>query len=323
MSRYGLQMVGSRASVLRGALIVAAVFAMGFKAPKYDPAALGEAASASQARQHYSAYLQENFKLKPSPQSFDNKALDARATRFTYRSGAYELAAWLAFPEGVTMETLTAPGGAQKAVVYQHGGFAVGAGDFDDAQAFVDAGYVVMMPASRGENGNPGGFEYLLGEVDDFINAGAAMAALPGVDKTQVFGFGHSIGCGIALSAAADDGALRPYRALGGSGGVYPKGVFASFQPERGRNGDTGADIRYGGEKPLYTEVFAYAGDQEAGIIVEAAARADWHAANDNDGGPDSKAFHFETRPGDHFTALGAAVGAFIERISALDSAAD
>ena len=45
------------------------------------------------------------------------------------------------------------------AVVYILGVAAFGAMDWDDAKAHLDAGFVVMTPMLRGENGNPGYYE--------------------------------------------------------------------------------------------------------------------------------------------------------------------
>src|SRR5688572_18252408 len=67
-------------------------------------------------------------------------------------------------------------GKRRPAIVWAHGGFGgIGeyywkpqpAGNDQTPKAFLDAGFVVMLPSWRGENENPGKFELFYGEVDD------------------------------------------------------------------------------------------------------------------------------------------------------------
>jgi hypothetical protein len=46
-------------------------------------------------------------------------------------------------------------------------GTSLGNGDLHDVQPFIDAGWTVLAPTYRGENGNPGTIELWLGEVQD------------------------------------------------------------------------------------------------------------------------------------------------------------
>src|SRR5690606_37405015 len=82
-------------------------------------------------------------------------------SRVAYPSGELELAAWYAVPLGASS------GRSAPALVYFHGDFAFGPDDFEAVRPFLEAGYVVMTPTLRGENGNPGDFELLWGEIDD------------------------------------------------------------------------------------------------------------------------------------------------------------
>jgi dipeptidyl aminopeptidase/acylaminoacyl peptidase len=112
----------------------------------------------------------------------------------TYDSHGLKLKAWLsAIPDD---------GKTHPAVVFCHGGFWFGNEDWEVLQPFLDAGYVVMAPRVRAENGNPGDFEYYYGEVDDVIAAGRFLAEQKGVDKSRVFISGHSAGADLATLAA-------------------------------------------------------------------------------------------------------------------------
>jgi dienelactone hydrolase len=112
----------------------------------------------------------------------------------TYPSGALQLKAWVSD---------TPPDGKlHPAVVFCHGGFWFGNEDWDALKPFLDAGFVVMAPRVRAENGNPGEFEYYYGEVDDVIAAGQYLAQQPGVDKQRLFVSGHSAGGDLSTLAA-------------------------------------------------------------------------------------------------------------------------
>jgi dipeptidyl aminopeptidase/acylaminoacyl peptidase len=124
-----------------------------------------------------------------------------------YTSQGRQLLAWLAKPAG---------NGPHPAVLWAHGGWALGGGDFDDVKPFVDAGYVVLLPAWRGENGNPGDFEMLFGEVDDAEAALNYLANLPGVDRSRLYAGGHSAGATLVMLLAERSPLLRRAAACGG-----------------------------------------------------------------------------------------------------------
>jgi len=153
----------------------------------------------------------------PSPQPYEHETPPAGVNEVKYRSGSLELKAWVAFPPS--------KGAGQKspAIVYFHGGFAFGTGDFEDARPFLDAGLIVMCPTLRGENGNPGAFEMYLGEVEDAKAAVAWLAANERVDPAHVYAFGHSAGGIISALLSLHD---VPLRHSGSSGGLYGTALF-------------------------------------------------------------------------------------------------
>lgn len=126
---------------------------------------------------------------RPSPQPFETTPLPPGIEPIVFPSGSLQLAGWYARPAG-------APSTRRPGVVYLHGGFAFGADDITEAKAFLDAGYPVLFASLRGENGNPGDFELMFGELDDAAAAVRWLAARPEVDPAQVFAFGHSSGGG-------------------------------------------------------------------------------------------------------------------------------
>lgn len=70
------------------------------------------------------------------------------------------------------------------------------------ACAFRKAGIVMMFPALRGGNDNPGAKEYFFGEVDDVLAAADHLAEQPYVDPGRIYLGGHSTGGTLALLVA-------------------------------------------------------------------------------------------------------------------------
>lgn len=130
----------------------------------------------------------------PAPQTFEPALLPSGVREITYVSDGLELKAWVS--DGHDPKEKVA------AVVYLHGGWAFDRTDWDDVQPFLDAGYVVMAPMLRGENGNPGEYQAFYGEVDDAVAAGRHLATIPGVDPDRIFLSGHSVGGVLAVLAS-------------------------------------------------------------------------------------------------------------------------
>ena len=116
----------------------------------------------------------------------------------TYPSDGRALNAWLWLPQGKPAK--------RPALLYLPGGFAWTPDDFAATQSFRDAGFVVMTPTFRGQNGNGGSFEMFLGEVDDAAAAVRWLAARPEVDGAHVYAFGHAAGGAVASLLPLLDG---------------------------------------------------------------------------------------------------------------------
>lgn len=155
----------------------------------------------------------------PAPQEWTPSKPPAGVKEITYTSGKLELKGWFARPEGKTDPV--------PAVVFCHGGFSFDLEDWTGAAPFVEAGFALLCPTFRGENGNPGSFELMYGEVDDARAAVRWVAAQPGIDKDRIFTFGHSIGGGTSALLALFD---EPKVLLTGSAaGLYVSEAFPGW----------------------------------------------------------------------------------------------
>jgi alpha-beta hydrolase superfamily lysophospholipase len=108
------------------------------------------------------------------------------------------------------------------AVIWLAGGFSNSIGSLawmpgppendQSAAGFRRHGIVMMYPALRGGNTNPGNVEACFGEVDDVLAAAAHLATLAYVDPARIYLGGHSTGGTLAL-LVAETGTTR-FRAI-------------------------------------------------------------------------------------------------------------
>lgn len=129
-----------------------------------------------------------------APQEYQDDIPPINVSKIAYQSGDLTLQAWISNKPNDTKK--------YPAVVYAHGGFAFSKGDWNNIKPYLDAGFVVMTPTFRGENGNPGNFEFFYGEVDDLINAGKYLASQQYIDTNRIFLAGHSDGGTLAMLVA-------------------------------------------------------------------------------------------------------------------------
>jgi dienelactone hydrolase len=160
----------------------------------------------AQARKAYTTRL---VRQGPSPQRGKPLQAPPGATEISYRSGDLILKAFLS-PD---------PGDDRRhpAVLFLHGGFAFGGDDWEMPQPYRDAGYVVMLPVLRGENGQPGNYTMFYDELEDVLAAADALASQPHVDARRIFVSGHSAGGTLAMLAAMASGRFRGAASLSGS----------------------------------------------------------------------------------------------------------
>ncbi|WP_310820746.1 alpha/beta hydrolase family protein [Stratiformator vulcanicus] len=193
----------------------------------------------------------------PAPQPFGEMTPPDGISEVTYLSGDLALKAWYASPK--TTADRKVPG-----LVYFHSGFAFGPDDFEFVRPFLEAGFAVMTPMLRGENGNPGHFELFGREFNDGCNAVGWLADQPSVDSSRIYAFGHSVGGGVSalLSLAGES---IPLRLSGSCGGLYPPEIFATgfaeicpFDPQDASECEL--RVLLGNERDMKTPHIAYLG---------------------------------------------------------------
>jgi len=245
----------------------------------------------------------------PAPASYAEAEPPAGVRRVTYPSGELELSAWVRMP---SFASAKAP-----ALVYFHGDFAFGPDDMAVVEPFYEAGFVVMTPMLRGENGNPGDFELLWGEVDDGRAAVEWLARQDRVDARRIYAFGHSVGGGVAamLSLYPE----LPLRSTGSCGGVYVPETFGRWAKSTGN----AKLVRFDPSDPAEVQLrtlgpnlawmvhshVAYVGEDDPWFIDNAAAleAKAWALG---------KPFELVMVPGDHMSSLEPALAAYLALIS-------
>jgi dienelactone hydrolase len=146
----------------------------------------------------------------PSPQALPlNTDFPPEIQSIEYMSGGLKLKAYV--------DPAPADGQKRPAVLFLHGGFAFGEDDPMMPQPYRDAGYIVMLPILRGENGQPGTFTLFYDEVDDVLSAADSLAALPYVDADRIFVAGHSAGGTLAQLASMTSKQFRAAASFSGS----------------------------------------------------------------------------------------------------------
>jgi acetyl esterase/lipase len=156
------------------------------------------------------AFRTKLIRQGPAPQPWAKLRVPPDVAVVEYRAGDLRLKAW----------TDRAPAkvrGKLPAVLFLHGGWVFDEDDWVQAKPFRDAGFVVMAPILRGENGQPGYFTMFYDEVEDVLAAADHLAKLPHVDPARVSVAGHSAGGTLALLAAMASNRFRAAASISGS----------------------------------------------------------------------------------------------------------
>ncbi|MGO4294873.1 alpha/beta hydrolase family protein [Chitinophaga sp. RAB17] len=165
------------------------------------------------------------------------------------------------------------------------------------AGAFRKAGIVMMYPAQRGGNRNPGYDESGFGEIDDILAAADFLAKQPGIDSNRIYLGGHSTGGTKVLLAAECSKRFRAVFSFG------PVQSYDSYGPESctfNTQDSKESLLRSPASwlSSLQTPVYVFEGDGQ-GNIEELRAMKKKAAAGQN------KYTHFyEVKNKDHFSAL-------------------
>jgi dipeptidyl aminopeptidase/acylaminoacyl peptidase len=176
------------------------------------------------------------------------------------------------------------------------------------ARPFRDAGFIVMMPVLRGENGQAGDFTLFYDEVDDVLAAADTLAALPAVDASRIYVCGHSVGGTLALLAAMASDRFRAAASLSGSpdleGYLRASRVKAPFDASDIREVRLRSPVAYAGSFRCPVRLFC--GDEE--FWVQGSTRRTAMLAKQQ--GIDVEAIEV---PGDHFSSISEAIRRSIE----------
>jgi dipeptidyl aminopeptidase/acylaminoacyl peptidase len=173
-----------------------------------------------EARQHF----QTKLRLRgPSPQRDAMPNAPAGVEVIEYPSGDLRLKAWTARP--AQSERLPV-------VIFLHGGFSFGGEDWEMAAPYRDAGFMVVAPMLRGENGQAGVYSLFYDGVDDVIALADFLSHRPDVDPSRIFLAGHSSGATLALLAAM---ASTRFRAVASFSGSPDQALFTKYgmKPEQ------------------------------------------------------------------------------------------
>lgn len=173
-------------------------------APDDDPPLLAQ--DYAKARLDFRTRL---VRTGPAPDAPQTMSAPPGTRPVAYRSGPLTLGAWISDNADAADPR---PG-----VLVLHGGNALWQGHWDIARPFVDAGYVAMIPALRGENGLPGSFSGFYDETSDVLAAASALADQPGVDAGRLHIAGHSVGGTLTLLAAMSTDRFRGACAFAGN----------------------------------------------------------------------------------------------------------
>ncbi len=204
-----------------------------------------------------SAFKTNVLQQGTSPQPGEPLQTPPNTVAIDYRSGDLTLKAFVTPDPG--------DGSKHPAVLFLHGGFAFGGDDAEMPQPYRDAGYIVMIPILRGENGQPGSFTMFYDEVNDVLAAADALAALPYVDSTRIFVAGHSAGGTLAMLAAMASNRFRAAASLSGSpdqkANALSQPVLAVFDQSDPREFQLRSPVAYA--TSFKSPIRMYFGDQE------------------------------------------------------------
>lgn len=258
----------------------------------------------SECAGYHKAIKTKLIKKESAPQGYSKATPPDGVQEITYQSGKLELKAWVSYPKTSTTEKIPA-------IVYLHGGFAFGPADFRNALPFKKAGFAVMTPMLRGENGLPGHFEMFGGEVSDAVSAVNWLSTQPRVDPNRIYVFGHSIGGGIsALISLRCDAQIK---LSGSSGGIYTENTFRSWYQDVPFMLTSGKELRnrilFGRVKRMAHKHIAYIGESDGYKYINRLFMGERQLI-----GGKVKLEILSTK-GDHSTSLKPSIENFIERI--------
>lgn len=245
----------------------------------------------------------------PAPQKYTNELPPSGVKEVIYDSGKLKLKAWLS--------DRPADDNKHPAVVYAHGGYSFGGNEeWSTMKEFLNQGYILMAPMLRGENGNPGNFEYFYGEVNDLIAAADYLSNLSYIDNESIFLCGHSVGGQLSMLVSMMPSKYRGISSLG----AYPDqesfirygGDPIPFDANNRREFELRSFIAY--QDSIIKPLFAYMGDQEDPSTIQYCRDLFKYAKEI--GMP----CEFKEVKGDHFSSVGESVKLSINEFKSIQT---
>ena len=171
-------------------LSVALAVLIGACSPPTLPAVTVQNADYANVRNEFRTVL---LRKGPAPQEWGTSTPGPGVTEVQFESSGNNLKAWLSHPTDKSKH---------RGLVFLHGGCSFENGDWAMTEPFQKAGYAVLTPMLRGENGQKGNFSFLYDEVGDVLAATEYLCQQPEVDAGNIFVAGHSFGGTLALLSA-------------------------------------------------------------------------------------------------------------------------
>lgn len=178
--------------------------------PDYRVSVEVQGESLANARDHFKSTI---LRKGPPPAEWPDLQTPKGATEVVYSSGQLKLKAWISIPSGT---------GKHEAVLFLHPGFALWPDEWDFTKPLRAAGYIVMMPTTRGENGQHGVFTMYYDEVSDVISAAEYLRFRPEVDSKHLYVAGYSVGGTLTLLASEIYGQFRAAASISGTPDLGP-----------------------------------------------------------------------------------------------------
>jgi formylglycine-generating enzyme required for sulfatase activity len=191
--------------------------------------------------------------------------------------------------------------------------------DWEQTKPYRDAGFVVLTPVLRAENGQPGAFSYFYDEVADVLAAADYLSQQPYVDANRVFVAGHSVGGTMTLLTAL---ASRKFRAAASFDGAaywppFTEDKDLPFDRSNPREVQVRSPIAYASS--LKCPLRIYHGSETAPLFGMMSRRL---AALAKRHGLDAEAVEVEGNHATHVPRAMAQSIAFFQRISSQEIAA-
>src|SRR5262245_19361143 len=163
------------------------------------------------------------------------------------------------------------------------------------ARQYRDAGIVLMFPALRGGNTNPGVIEGFLGEVDDVVAAADFLAKQPHVDPNRISLGGHSTGGTLVLLVAESSDRFRAVFSFGPSDDIthYPDEFISSVNTADPREVELRSPVHW--LHSIKSPTFVFEGAVQCHLISLQTMK---------DASTNPKAHFYAIKGGNHFNIL-------------------